>query len=350
MQTSLFRALLWLLGCYAFAQAYSFTATLDRTSLMVGEKVTLSLKFCYDNLEEYTLEEAQLLDFKVTLLSEEEKQETNTTTCVLQHYALRAKKSGTFTLPALKAHIESIPLKYQKRYNKNHYLQKRDIYTKALSIEVTPLPEGLNVTGNYTLFASVDSTRVNAQTPLHLTVTLKGEGNIENLDFLILSIPHTLIYPHKTVGLSKTFDIIAEANYTIPTIALTYFNQEEQMVERIHTESYPITVTGTSVQKSKNIWLWVLLSVIYLGLFYAVYRIFKTLDFIDEKKILFKRIKNAKNKEALLKVIAPYMHQSKGLERLVYRVEMSERSAFKGLKKETTTQMHLLTQNSNKFK
>ena len=350
MQISLFRAFLCLLSFYTFAQAYSFTATLDKTSFMVGEKATVSLKFCYDNLEEYTLEEPQLLDFNVALLNEEEKQETNTTTCVLQHYTLRAKEAGTFTLPTLKAHIESIPPKYQERYNKNHYLQKLDIYTNALPIEVIPLPEGLSVTGNYSLTASVDSTTVQAQTPLHLTVTLHGEGNIENLDFLILSIPHTLIYPHKTEGLSKTFDIIAKANYTIPSITLTYFNQEEQMVERIHTESYPITVTGISVQKSKNIWVWLLLSVIYIGLFYAVYCIFKTLDFIDQKKILFKRIKSAKNKEALLKVIAPYMHQSKGLERLVYRVEMSERSAFKGLKKETTTQMHLLTQNSNKFK
>ena len=349
MQTSLIRAFLCLLSFYTFAHAYSFTATLDKTSLMVGKKATLSLKFCYDNLEEYTLEEPQLLDFKVDLLREEEKQETNTTVCLRQHYALSAKKAGTFTLPALKAHIESIPPKYQERYNKNHYLQKLDIYTMALPIEVTPLPEGLSVTGNYSLNASVDSTTVRAQTALHLTVSLKGKGNIENLDFLTLSIPHTLIYPHKTEGLSKTFDIIADENYTIPTIALTYFNQEQQMVERIHTESYHITVTGISVKKSKNIWVWLLLWVIYLGLFYAVYRIFKTLAFIDEKKILFKRIKGAKNKEALLKVIAPYMHKSKGLERLVYRVEMSERSAFKGLKKETTTQMHLLTQNSNKF-
>ncbi len=350
MQTSLFRAFLCLLSFYTFAHAYSFTATLDKTSLMVGDKATLSLKFCYDNLEEYTLEEPQLLDFKVALLREEEKQETNTTTCVLQHYTLHAKKAGRFTLPALKAHIESIPPKYQERYNKNHYLQKLDIYTKTLTIEVTPLPEGLSVTGNYTLSASVDSTTVQAQKPLHFTVSLEGEGNIENLDFLTLSIPHTLIYSHKAEGLSKTFDIISDENYTIPAITLTYFNQEQQMVERIHTESYHITVTGTSVKKSKNIWLWALLSAIYLGLFYAVYRIFKALAFIDEKKILFKRIKNAKNKEALLKVIAPYMHKSKGLERLVYRVEMSERSAFKGLKKETTTQMHLLTQNSNKFK
>ena len=350
MQTSLFRAFLCLLSFYTFAHAYSFTATLDKISLMVGEKTILSLEFCYDNLEEYTLEEPQLLNFKVALLSEEEKQETNTTICLRQHYALSAKKAGMFTLPALKAYIESIPPKYQERYNKNHYLQKLDIYTKPLPIEVTPLPEGLSVTGNYTLTASVDSTTVQAQKPLHFTVLLRGKGNIETLDFLTLSIPHTLIYPHKTEGLSKTFDIIADENYIIPAIALTYFNQEEQMVERIHTESYHITVTGISVKKSKNIWLWLLLSVIYLGLFYAVYHIFKSLAFIDEKKILFKRIKSAKDKEALLKVIAPYMHKSKGLERLVYRVEMSERSAFKGLKKETTTQMHLLTQNSNKFK
>jgi len=61
------------------------------------------------------------------------------------------------------------------------------------------------------------------------------------------------------------------------------------------------------------------------------------------------RIKKAKNKKELLKVISPYMFESKGLQRVVYRLEKSEKSAFKKIKKETTTQMHLLTHESNKF-
>jgi len=322
---------------------------MDKMTLMVGEKAVLRLAFCYDNLEEYTLEEPQLQYFNVTPLSEDETQESHHISCVTQRYAFMAKKAGDFTLPRFKAHIEYIPLAYQERYNKNHYLQKIDIFTKPLSLHVSPLPHGLRVSGVYHLVASLDKTEVDAQKPLHFTVELKGEGNVENIDFLALNIPHALVYPHKTNTRSKTFDIVSDENYTIPAISLTYFNQAHQMVEITHTEAYQITVLSSSVKKSKSTWVLVFIILVYLCLFFYLYTVFRQIAWVDEKQMLAKRINKAKSKKELLKVIAPYMHKSKALERLVYRLEESEERAFKGLKKETTTQMRLLTQNSNKF-
>jgi len=341
MQTSLFRTFLWLCIFSVFTHAYSFTASVDKNTFMVGDKAHLSLQFCYDNLEEYTLEEPQLQYFKVVQLSEDEKVDDNKT-CVIQHYALTAKKEGNYTLPKLKAHIESIPLAYQQRYNKNHYLQKIDIFTKALSLDISALPHGLHITGTYQLIAHLDKTKVDTKKPLHFTVELKGQGNIDNIDFLDLTIPNTLIYPHKTETLSKSFDIISEANYTIPPISLTYYNQTDQIVENIHTKSYHITVTQTFTKKSHNRWIVPLVVGIYLGLFVYLYYLFKQLAFIDEKKMLFKRIKQAKNKKELLKIISPYIFESKGLGRMVYRLEQSEENAYKKIQKEIISQIHLL--------
>jgi len=104
MQTSLFRLLLSIYVLCSFSYGYSFTSQVDKTSFMVGEKAVWTLKFCYDNVEEYTLEEPKLQDFKVTLLLDEEQKENNLTTCALQEYELRAQKAGTHTLPVLKAH------------------------------------------------------------------------------------------------------------------------------------------------------------------------------------------------------------------------------------------------------
>jgi len=348
MQTSLFRAIFWLCIISVFTHAYSFTASVDKNTFMVEEKTILTLQFCYDDLEEYTLEEPKFQYFKVLQLSEEEQKDDNRS-CLLQRYALTATKEGVYTLPQLKAHIESIPKAYQTRYNRNHYLQKVDIFTKMLSLHILALPHGLQVTGEYQLFTRVDNTKVDAKKPLHVTVELMGKGNIDNIDFLDLHIPNTLIYPHTTKTLSKTFDIISDTNYTIPSIALTYFNQAHQMVENIRTKSYKITVIQTPIQKSHNSWIVPLIVCIYLGLFFYLYTLLEKLAFIDEKKMLFKRIKKAKNKKELLKIISPYMLESRGLERVVYRLEQSEKRTFKKLKKETTMQMHLLTHESNKF-
>jgi len=342
MQTSLFRLLLSIYVLCSFSYGYSFTSQVDKTSFMVGEKAVWTLKFCYDNVEEYTLEEPKLQDFKVTLLLDEEQKENNLTTCALQEYELRAQKAGTHTLPVLKAHIESIPLAYQNRYNKNHYLEKSDIYTKPITIDISALPQGVQVTGTYALLASIDKTEVQAQKPLHLTIKLKGEGNLENIDFLTLNIPHTLIYAHPTQTLSKTFDIIADVNYTIPAISLTYFNQTQQMVELLSTDMYPITVIKASSNRPDNRWILLCILSIYFVLFFYAYYLFEKIAFVDEKQILLRRIQKAKNKTKLLNVIAPYMLESRGLKRVVLQLEKSESSAFKRLKKEIIMQMHLL--------
>jgi len=169
MQTSLFRTIFWLCILSVFTHAYSFTASVDKNTFMVGEKTILTLQFCYDNLEEYTLEEPKLQYFKILQLSEDEKEDDNKT-CVTQRYALTAKKEGHYPLPKLKAHIESIPPAYQQRYNKNHYLQSVDIFTKVLSLDISALPHGLHVTGMYQLIAYADTTKVEAKKPLHFTV------------------------------------------------------------------------------------------------------------------------------------------------------------------------------------
>ena len=347
MQIKLGKALLWVALNIQLLFAYTLQMHVDNPRPMLGEKVTLTVDFVYDTVEEYEVKEAKFENVETTLVSDDEFQENNQTHNRIV-YTLRTQKAGKQTLSPLQVHIEMILPAYQSRYNKNKYLQKFDISSNALVLEVQPLPQALRVWGDYTMHASVDKVETTVGEPIHFTVTLQGEGNIKNLDFLTLDIPHVLIY-EKNNALSKEFSIVAEKSFTIPPVALSYFNQAQKMVESIGTEAYHITVTGVSVKESKNVWVWVLLVVVYASLLFTVYRTFKALAFIDEKKILLKRLKSAKSKEALLKVIAPYMHKSKGLERLVYKLEESEKSAFKRLKKETTTQMHLLTKNSNKF-
>ena len=210
--------------------SYSFTMQVDNTQPMVGETVHLTTHFRYDNLEEYDLEEPDYENFKIALVDENETQETNSTWLLIQHYTFIAKREGVFTLHPLKAHIEYIPLVYQDRYNKNHYLQKQDISTQTLTLNVNPLPQGIQVTGDYTLKESIDTNQSTQGSPVEFTLTLQGEGNIENLDFFSLHIPHTTIYETNKNAHSKTFMILANQDYTIPPIVFKYFNQHTQTV------------------------------------------------------------------------------------------------------------------------
>ena len=312
---------------------YSFTMQVDNAQPMVGETIHLTSYFHYDNLEEYDLAEPDYEHFNIALVDETETQETNNTWLITQHYTLIAKKAGTLTLHPLKAHIEFIPLAYQERYNKNHYLQKQDISTQALTLNINSLPQGIHLTGNYTLEASLDKNQSTQSSPVQFSVALIGEGNLETLDFLTLHIPHTTIYEKSTSPKSKTFSILANQDYTIPPIVLQYFNQKSKTVMLTSTPNYDIHISGNKVSHSL-LWIFVLLLIGIVS--YGLWVLHK-LAYVDKKKTFIRQLKRCKNKEELLKKIAPYIGKDRGLTRLIYRLEVCEDGEFKRVKKEIVT-------------
>ena len=333
MQIKLGKALLWLTLTLQLLNAYTLQMQVNNPNPMLGEKVTLTVDFVYDNVEEYEVKEAQFANVETTLVSDDEFQEGNQTHNRII-YTLRAQKEGGLTLLALQAHIEMIPLAYQDRYNKNKYLKKFDINSNPLTLEVQPLPQALTVWGDYTMHASVDKTETTVGEPIRFTVTLQGEGNINNLDFLTLDIPHVLIY-EKNRGLTKEFSIVPEKDFTIPTIALKYYNLSSHTVMLLSTPSYQITVKPKPVKPLIPPMLgYIILLVIFGALFFALHRLFSSLAHLDKKATFIKALKKCKTKEELLAKVAPYLRKDRRLDRLIYKLEGVEDVEFVGVKRE----------------
>jgi hypothetical protein len=310
---------------------------------MVGEKAQLTLTLRYTNLEDYTIEDTQFENLQTTLLEETEQQESDGTWIVTQRYTITPQKAGTVTLTSPIAHVESIAPEYQERYNRNKYLVKTDIQAKPLILTITPLPEGITVTGTYTLKTTVDKTEVKAGKPVRFTVQLEGEGNIQDLSFFTLQIPHTTVYETEINSTKKTFDIVSDHNYTIPAISLKYYNQSTQSTELLSTQSYSIEViTPPTPQKSKAKVL-LILFIIFAGLLYYPYSLFNSLAYLDKKAMFIKVLKKSKTKEELLAKVAPYLGKDRGLDRLVFRLEEVEHSGLKALKKEILKQFKSLS-------
>jgi hypothetical protein len=301
---------------------------------MVGQKAELTLTLRYTHLEDYSIDEPKFEHFSTTLLEDTETQDANHTWQVTQRYALTPQKAGTFTLTSPTAHLESIAPKYQERYNRNKYLVKTDIQAKPLTLNISPLPQGLKVTGTYTLSTEVDKQKVKAGEPVHFTLHLKGEGNIADLSFFTLHIPQTTVYETSTSTNKKEFDIVSDHNYTIPALSLQYYNQSTQSTELLSSQAFGIEViTAPTTQKSKAKVLLILL-LMFAGLLYYLYRLFSSLAHLDKKATFIKVLKECKTKEELLAKVAPYLGKDRGLDRLIFRVEGVEESGFKGLRKE----------------
>jgi len=55
---------------------------------------------------------------------------------------------------------------------------------------------------------------------------------------------------------------------------------------------------------------------------------------MDEKAYLIKQLKKSKNREMLLKKIAPYIYESKEIRRLIFKLEASEEKDFKAIRRD----------------
>jgi len=324
--------LLLLLGSH-LSYGYTFSMTCDKITLMVGEKAHLSLTLRYNNLEDYSMDEPKFEAFEATLLEEEEAQDNNGTWLITQRYAITPKKAGTFTLASPAVHLESIAPEYQERYNRNKYLVKTDIHANPCTLNVTPLPQGLKVTGTYTLATEVDTQKVKAGEPTHFILHLEGEGNIVNLNFFTLHIPHTTVYEINNSTNKKEFDLVSDTNYTIPSFSLQYYNQSTKSTELLSSQAFNIEVISPSrPSKSKSIILLIFLTTL-VGLFYYLYRLFNSLAHLDKKTTFIKTLKKSKTKEVLLAKVAPYLGKDKGLDRLIFRLEGTKDGEFVGLKR-----------------
>ena len=323
---------------YSMLCATSFTMTLDNHTPIVGEKILLTLTFSYEDVEDYEMQEPQnapsFEHFKIKTLEDIEYQESNGTWIAKITYELKAQKAGVFTLAPLQTHIETIEKKYQKLYNRNKYLVKTNLQAKPLTLNISPLPQGLKVTGDYTLTTEVDKQKVKAGEPVHFTLQLRGEGNIADLSFFTLAIPHTTVYETRTSTNKKEFDIVSDHNYSIPSLSLQYYKQITKDVELLSSQAFGIEViTPYTPQKSRARVLSLVL-IAFIGLFYYLYRLFSSLAHLDKKATFIKVLKKCKTKEELLAKVAPYLGKDRGLDRLVFRLEGVEDGGFLRVKRD----------------
>ena len=335
MQTILGKLLFIMMLSSSLLPGYHFTMKIDNPTPMLGEKAILTLHFSYINVEEYEIEEPYFEHFSIKRIEDKEYQDNNGTWHALLRYELSAQEIGTFTLHPLTTHIEMIEKKYQTLYNKNKYLQKFDLQTKALTMKITPLPDFLKIIGHYKLSSLVDKTVTYAGEPIVFKVRLTGEGNIENLDFLTLNIPNVMVYEKNLQPYQKNFTFISDNNFTIPSVSLKYFDQVTKEITTLSTNAFFIKIVGAhrNLPKYHYFWIYLLSGLFFILLLLYVYNLFESLAFIDEKTYLKRQLKQSKNKEVLLKRVVPYLHQNRQLTRLIYQLEDIEPSKFRKVKK-----------------
>jgi hypothetical protein len=254
---------------------------LDKHNVHVGESVRLDLKFKQKRgvkADKIEITPPALQNFWVKEIKGAKQTLEGDYIVQTYSYLLFPQKPGDYTIPSVAANIG---IRVKRRSSLGGFsdpffddpffnsfvssIEWKKVYSNEEKLHVDPLPDNLEVYGDFTIDAKVDKTEVAANKPVNLTITIKGEGNVDDIQKFELDIPDAVVYadePKITSSLvngkyagtfTQKIAIVSDHDYTIPPIAFTYFDAKTQ--QKVTKKREPIKIKvkgGTSAQRAAS--------------------------------------------------------------------------------------------------
>ncbi len=251
----------------------------DKKEAYVGENIRVDLIFkrsIDSNFDKVEIAPIKLEHFWSKNLTQSKPYSCGDFICQKYSYILTPQQEGNYTIPSTFARLG----KYDESSHHNGMfndpffddpffnslrgrLSWKKIYSNPLHIKIKALPDDAQIYGDFSIEAKVDKKEVQANKPLHLTLTIKGSGNIEDIDKFNINIPDAIVYADeptidthiegdKSVGeFREKIAIVADHNYTIPSLSLKYYDSSDKKIKTIQTKPIPIKVIGGALKRKE---------------------------------------------------------------------------------------------------
>lgn len=255
--------------------------TLSRSSVVVGEPVTATLKI-YQRANLVGFENAKFPSFKGFWSSEVEapqnvefkREEVNGTvynSALLRRWVIIPQKAGDITIdPAEIVCLVNVQRRrssgsiFDDFFGSDYATMRQRVYTSSPVLHVAALPEGAPASfgggvGEFSVKAKVSKDSLKAHDAASLVVTVSGKGNIALLEAPKVSFPPDFeVYDVKsttsggaTSG-SKTFEYPfiprSHGDFTIAPVKYSYYDVKSRRYQTAQTDSLHISVQKSSAQ------------------------------------------------------------------------------------------------------
>jgi len=134
------------------------------------------------------------------------------------------------------------------------------IASNTVKIKVDPAPADADLIGKFEAHASLDRNVTKPNKPVNLTVTIEGEGSLEDFDMPDYEIDGVTVYSDDPVVTSrvsggkllssykKHFVFIADHDFTIPSREYSVLDPKTKQVDKLEIRGYDVKVKGTPAQ------------------------------------------------------------------------------------------------------
>ncbi len=352
-----------------------FTLTASKTDLYIGEQSLFTLIFKYRR-------DLQIVDLGFTSpnfqgfwskqIGEAKKYEEGMFVVQELKYILFPQKSGKLTIPSLKVDVSVVDSRSNGMSFFGPPTRIEKVYSNELKFNVKAIPENLSIIGDFVLKENIDKKTIDAGEALTYNIEINGRGNLDDIPELKILVPNATIYDNKATkefdmidgkygGIyKKSFSIVANENFRIPSVVIKYFDIKENRVKELKTKEYTIEVKK-KIQKDSQLYkqqsstqgsvkeivkvinastnekllyffFGCVLSILIFGL--TLYVIKLKGHEKQEELPLEKEVKSTNNVHELLNVLLSYINVDKNLDKMIYEIENRNNVNFKQIKKD----------------
>lgn len=243
-----------LLCALSTAWGYELHVSISKPELLQGEPALLTYTFEYAPKEapvDFRFAAPKLAHFRV-LNSESVQQETSGRTRWTKRYTVVPMQSGTLQTGPAAMNIAT------RTYQKDAWGQWMPAVVwsqkryESVPVFAAPAPSGVQAIGNFELSAVTGRNETEQGKPVHLTLSLRGCGDLSLSEPLQMAIPGVDVFQEKHAEnahwkegcyyseRNQTFALVGQRDFTIPEVRFRSFDPKSNRV--VQTQTVPIEV------------------------------------------------------------------------------------------------------------
>jgi len=169
-------------------------------------------------------------------------------------YILTAQKEGNMTILPAQVKVGIPDRSRRDIFGMTFGTKWYQTASNSLDIEVLPQAQESDLVGEFTARTSIDTQEVKANTPVNLTVTIEGKGNLESFEFPKYEIDGVTVYSDEAKvetkivngelhsSYVKTFAFISDADFSIPPKEFSMLTFSDKRLKTLHIDGYDIKV------------------------------------------------------------------------------------------------------------
>ncbi len=323
---------------------FELDINVSKNNLYLGQSAILTLKFIQKApANSIQIQRPKIKNFIIKEISSNQIEKHNKK-ILLYKFLIIPQKSGSYEIGPLIASVGRVvnPLSNNFFGFQIASMRYKNIYSNTLKLKVNDIPQN-SIYGNFEINMSAKR-KIKANEPNTAILNIQGCGDFYLIDRFNLNIPNITVYSNKPQKFLKIIDgkicgkiiqkftIIADNNYTIPSITLKTFNGKLHIiktkpikVEVINSKKMPIIQVKNEkpkiikkvviVKKNVNPVFIAILSLI-VGVVFGILGFYIYNKIKDEE---IKQIKKASEKE-LLNILKKY-EDNEEIKKIMEKIE-----------------------------